>query len=247
MKAAVALYREITSDIFMYCIMDLSPFEYLKLVTMIISEPDLIRWFNIKRVVSVIYVMGSTQDEKTSMDQYWAACQTIWEEIINFYQTMFNVAGNETTTKYLCEIKEAQEEEIFAQILRNIEKFQEMLRQVTENERGDKLDVLRHIEKMVKVFDRIVRQGKYYIMELRENPECLEDYQKGVKEQKQMRQKMKQSQEMFVKELLNLCLLSKEYIHKKHHKTGVVNDEKLNKEDFGNESSDWNSDMWNEG
>lgn len=229
-KAAVALYREITSDIFMYCIMDLSPFEYLKLVTMIISEPDLIRWFNIKRVVSVIYVMGSTQDEKTSMDQYWVACQTIWEEIINFYQTMFNVAGNETTTEYLCEIKEAQEEEIFAQMLINIEKFQEMIRQVTENEFGDKLEVLRHIEKMVKVFDRIVRQGKYYIMELRENPECLEDYQKGVKEQKQMRQKMKQSQEMFVKELLNLCLLSKEYIHKKHHKTGVVNDEKLNKE-----------------
>lgn len=232
MENEVSKYREITSDIFMYSIMGLSPFEYLKLVTMIISVGDLTRWFDIDRVVTVIYVMEvpDVLNAEAAMDKYWEICLEMLEKLENYYRTMVTGGDNALVIDEFDQIKKSWTGQIrmlgYVDIGGLVEKICQMKEKNSNN--TDSQQILKHIEKMARTLRRILLDGPYYIKYLTSAPERLADYRTGVRELKKVRNDMKQDNNPFIKELSELCSLSTRYIQEKHYKTGVVKDAVLN-------------------
>lgn len=234
MENAVSKYREITSDIFMCGIMGLSPFEYLKLVTMIISEGDLTRSFDIERIVTVIYVMETTglqtQDENEALKIYWKSCRQILTELECYYRTMFAANADIAVLEEFCRLRENWDEQIKTKRYISMKALAEKLGQMKEKADNDEesMQILRHIENLAKILRRIFLDGPYYITLLRCLPERLHDYQTGVRKLKRICDDMSQTSNPFIKDLSELCSLSKDYIRTKHYQTGVVKDAALN-------------------
>ena len=106
----------------------------------------------------------------------------------------------------------------------------EKLGQMKEKADNDEesMQILRHIENLAKILRRIFLDGPYYITLLRCLPERLHDYQTGVRKLKRICDDMSQTSNPFIKDLSELCSLSKDYIRTKHYQTGVVKDAALN-------------------
>lgn len=91
---------------------------------------------------------------------------------------------------------------------------------------------LEHIEKTVNVFERLILNGRKYILKLIRNKECYEDYQTGVAYLKGVKDGIRKNMgsDPFMKKLLLICEQSKRYIEQEHYETGIVKDAELNKQ-----------------
>lgn len=239
---AVQIYREVKSDMFMYSIMDLSPFAYLNVVTMIISNPDLVRQFNIERMVTVLCVMetGKKNDngeQNINVEQilsvYWEMCRKILEGLKVYYVKLMEANGNEEIKKTFCAILGRWEGSSENQKFWNVKKLAELItEQKNQNKNLDIWKKLEHIEKTVNVFERLILNGRKYILKLIRNKECYEDYQTGVAYLKGVKDGIRKNMgsDPFMKKLLLICEQSKRYIEQEHYETGIVKDAELNKQ-----------------
>lgn len=225
----VSKYREITSDIAMYSMMNLSPFEYIKLMTTILPEDDLINRFSIDRMVTVITVMGSTESKFVDICKLFQQCE---QEIVNklrmFCDNLQEISIRESVIKELDDVIERiiNEQEVntyidISPIIKNIEGLKDS---VTKED----TEVFGSILKIVKVLERLLLDNVYYILELCGNEVLLKDYRKGASKMRGIITEIDQNSGPSMTKIKDMCNSSRKYISERHYKTGCVNDEQLN-------------------
>lgn len=225
----VSNYREIASDLFMYNIMGLSPFGYLNLACIIISDGDRSRYYDVDRIITVIYVMttGDIKDRGERMKKYGETCKEILKNLETYYMNLLD----------------EQQESIFVQEIRAIEagwdvefekrgrvsmyKLIQIINKKADEANKENKKKLCHIKAIVTLLHRILLDSQNCIGLLEENGVCLKDYMKGAHELKLIGEKMKQ-EEMYIGMLQELCSLSTKYIETEHYKTGEVKDPEIN-------------------
>lgn len=229
---AVEVYREVKSDMFMYSIMDLSPFAYLNLVAIIISEPDLIRWFNLYRMVIVLCVMEINKEKNTEeqiFPEYLVVCKKILKGMKEYSSRI--LGDNHDVSKAFGNILMESDRDNEKQLYWKIKKIlnDKGCWDTQKEQEPDVWQKVQHIKKIARVYSRLLLTGKKYIHRLLYDIQCFEDYHRGEEYLKDLKKRMNTSNS-FIKMLLSTCEQSKHYIEQEHYKTGIVRDADLNEQ-----------------
>lgn len=226
--SVISKYREITSDIAMYVMMNLEPFEYIKLMTTILPEDDLLTIFSADRIITVITVM---QNKNLGVEQMIGAF--LQEEIIlvkRLQKFCENLKEKEQIVKFLeyvaDQLQDGKNNDTCVDILPMIAELEKLKDKITSEDK----EVFSYIIKMVKVIDKLLLRNKYYITLLFENKDLLDDYRNGVETMRNIMEQIDKNKASSMIKIKNMCNRSKIYIGKKHYKTGIVNDGQFNKE-----------------
>lgn len=230
--AVVEKYREITADIFMYSVMQLSPFAYLNLVTTVIPEVDLNIRFNIERIITVLYVMEAERDEndKPSLEGYRKVCRGLFRQLQTYYCNLLGRNCDAVVLAVFENIDCGWEQETAEKKYVDIKPLRDCLRRTKEKpgKNSEEIHILSHIEKLCGLLEWIIFDGYYYVLELDDQKHKLEDYLRGVDELKRVHDMMKSGEDAGMKKLAELCELSTKYLETQHYETGIVKDSKLN-------------------
>lgn len=210
----ISKYREITSDIAMYAMMDLEAFEYLKLMTTILPEDDLLTRFTADRIITVITAM---QDKDLKIEQmYDAFLQNIIIIVEKLQEFCENLENNEEKEKLIKLLKRITDQLIDTQDNDTCIDLLSMIAELEEpkEEENDK-EIVLHITKMVKIIDNLLLRYKYYITLLFENKVLLEDYRKGAARMQDIMKQQNQDNALSIDRIREMCANSKKYISKK--------------------------------
>lgn len=224
----VSKYREVTSDIAMYSMMDLSPFEYIKLMTTILPEDDLMNMFSVDRMVTVIAVM---EDTSLKAEDICTTFQKKEGEIVkklqkfcdNLQKVNFREKVKAELEKIIIEIVNVQNSSAYIDISIVMENLEKLKDEVTDED----AEVFSFIAKIAKVLERLLLNNVNYILELCENETLLEDYRKGASKMRGIMRAINVN-DFSAKKIKEMCKSSRKYISEKHYKTGSVKDESLN-------------------
>lgn len=191
----IGMYREITSDIFMCCVMDLNPFSYLHVVVTNMWRNDLIdNPIMIERIISVIFVISVEDDARRvrAVKKFNGAClqllrdlegeidRALPEVVLEFKNIVSAVSDsfNDTNGK-----------NIYTNYL---EKFRRDL----VKKHNYKNDLCIKIDKLLLICDTLIREGDSYIDQLYERSYLRKDYFKAYKVLNTFREKMSDDPEM---------------------------------------------------
>lgn len=227
----ISKYREVTSDIAMYVMMNLEPFEYIKLMATILPEDDWLTLFSTDRIITVITVM---QDRNLDVKQMYKTF--LQEEIIiveKLQKFCENLQKKEEKDKVIellkgiiDQLKNKQIDDTCINILPIIADLEVQKGNIVlENE-----EIFSYVIKILKVLDNMLHRDRYYITLLFENTVLLKDYRDGVEEMQNIMKKMNDDNTFPIKQIRKMCNSSKKYISEKHYKTGIVRDKQFNKE-----------------
>lgn len=228
-------YREITSDIFMRSIMELSSFGYLNLITLVIPEQDFYGEKNLYRIVTVIFIMSEEfrTKRKADIEIYWGECRTMIADLTDRCMDFCQQKQTpDAIQRELAQIKEdcLKCEDGYAmcdsldQLLTQLSLWKE-----TEKCRSEQ-EHIEHMKKITKLLKRMVQDGAWCVDRLGEDAKLMQDYMNGVRVLKEARKKMEKKNDPFIEKLFILCKKSKDYLEQKHYKTGKVKDAFLNGE-----------------
>lgn len=224
----VSKYREITSDIAMYSMMNLSPFEYIKLMTTILPEDDLMNPFSVDRMVTVIAVMEDTSLKAediclTFQKKLMETVKMLQRFCSNLREANFRKEVKAVLEKIITEIMNAQNANSYIDISSVIENIEKLEHEVA----GKDAEVFSLIVKIAKVLERLLLDHVNYILVLCENETLLKDYRKGALHMRGIMASINEN-DFSAKKIREMCNSSRQYIGKKHFKTGSVKDKQLN-------------------
>jgi len=174
-KNKIELYREITSDIFMCCVMNLCPFAYLNIIVTNMWWKDLIsNSYTTERIITIIFVIS-------------VKCNREIEQAIKIYN---NVCIN------LLEILKGEINKILPD---KCSEFEELIKQISDALNGNSIyiedlenfrkellnlctyqnDIYIKIDKLLMLCNILIRKGYSYIEQLYENDFLKNDYFKA--------------------------------------------------------------------
>lgn len=222
----ISRYREITSDISMCCILKLSLFGYVNLCTLVMWREILEGQFNISRMATVIYVMGTVSEEDVS---YGELCNRIFQDLISYAEE--NWMGSERGRENFIQSTVSQ------MPIKNdgnylvYEDAEEILKQEKEMAEGkQEQDFFRHLELLLQFFEKITMKGYGYVQELRESTALLEDYRRGAKTLQKVRKAIEgeRDQNVSIKKWLDMSDSISHYLENTHYQVGSVREEEIN-------------------
>lgn len=227
----ISKYREVTSDIAMYAMMNLSPFEYVKLMTTILAEDDILNTFSIDRIITVISVMESTDNEAEKLcETFWQKEKEVVEKLKKFCENLKGDVLQESVKKGLDRVltEMTKEGNTYSDIdiLTTIKEVE----QTKDNRISADDEILSCIIKILKVLDRLLFTNVYYIGELCRNSFLLNDYREGAAQLNGIMEKIDKDNDLSMTKIKKMCDSSKGFISKKHYKTGEVKDSQFNAE-----------------
>ncbi|MCM1040606.1 MAG: hypothetical protein NC434_14910 [Ruminococcus sp.] len=238
---SISLYREITSDIFMCCVMGLSPFAYLNVIVTNMWRTDLLINENtMKRIICVILTMEIRDEDckaEKALKKYTMTCVELLNRI-----------GTEIK-EYMPKEYEGYED-IYLKISEELSKYDdkdsmrtdkckealETFRQNMEMQYGYQDDLCIKIDKMLLVCKGLIDKGEHYINQLYRDDEypqvcdrefLKEDYDTAWQMLSVFREKMKNDAKMA--QLDNLYHQIADYLERLYE-TGRVTDSNLNRE-----------------
>lgn len=225
----VSEYREITSDIAMYSMMNLSPFEYIKLMTTILPEDDLMNPFSVERIVTVIAVMEDISFKAEDI------CTRFWEKEVEIVKKLYKFCDNlrkadfrekvkVVLKKIITEIEDVQNVGSYT----NISSVMDNIERLKEEVIDEDAEVFSLIAKIAKLLERLLLDNVNYILVLCENETLLNDYRKGASKMRGIITEIDQNSGPSMTKIKDMCNSSRKYISERHYKTGCVNDEQLN-------------------
>lgn len=226
----VSKYREITSDIAMYSMMNLSPFEYIKLMTTILPEDDLMNPFSVDRMVTVIAVME--EDTSLKAEDICTAFQEKEVEIVeklrkfcdNLRKVDFREKVKAVLEKIITEITHAQNADSYIDISSVIENIEKLKAEVTDED----AEVFSLVTKITKALERLLLDNVNCILVLCESETLLKDYRKGASQMRKIMASI-DINDFSAEKIKEMCNSSRQFFCERHYKTGYVNDEDLNK------------------
>lgn len=228
--SVISKYREITSDIAMYSMMDLTPFQYIKIMTTILSKDDVLNWFSVDRVITVISVMECVDENEDKMNRKFKEKEKIVvDDLGKFCENMQASFGDKTIINRLKEIlnkiKVKMNEATSIGCSLDISEEVKAVEKIRDAAGSQERQILVCITKIVSTLERLWNNSSYYIHDLIENEFLLDDYRRGADEiGKVMNKEFVTAPKSFYK-MSKMC---RDYIGKKHYKTGMIIDNDLN-------------------
>lgn len=207
-SASISTYREITSDIFMCCVMGLSPFAYINVIVTNMWRGDLIMSYDtmetIERVITVILAIGISDkdnNKEQALKEYNEVCMEILDKTGD--EIREHVPEEcETFQNLSLEIRKALQEDGSAQEqMEALEQFRKNM----ETKYNYKSDFHLKIDKILLVYRFLIYEGETYIDKFYKDdqyPQACEweflkqDYDKACKVLKKFREKMKDDVKM---------------------------------------------------
>lgn len=221
----IGIYREITSDIFMCCVMNLSVFSYLNIVVTNMWAMDVVTNPGaVERIITVSFIIAAAgeSEKKQALERYKAACIQVLETL------------EDEVKRILPEERESFRAVVNgAAIFLDDDKIKntyngelEIFRRQLVDKYGYKDDILIKVDKMLQICDVLFEKGEICIEQLYERDYLKEDYFRGYKILSAFREEMKTDNKM--KRLRSLNDSISAYLERLYE-TGKVRDAELNR------------------
>ena len=227
----VSSYREITSDLSMCCMLDLSLFAYVNLCALMMWKEMLVCEFNLSRMVIVIHVMWSTE-EKTYND----LCSEMFDNLIVYAGE--NWRGTEAGKKDFLQCmktKKPKKSKATGEREWDYLTYDEAKR-ILEREKGtareeEVCNFVKHLEWLLLLCEKLAIKGKDAMKKLESQTQLLKDYKAGVEALQKVREELdpKRNKVNSIQKFEELRRLIKEFLKKEHYHVGNVRSEKINK------------------
>ena len=119
---------------------------------------------------------------------------------------------------------------IYSELLRAFKEYKKSLKVDKSSNDFNEQEISIHIDKLEKMLQRFEEMGLYYMKKiLQENHALWDDLWNGGEKLADVRRNMEQCDKGLIRSLVDICDCNAVYLEKRHYKTGVVEDETLNK------------------
>ena len=207
MEAYIKLYREVTADLLMCCVMDLEPMSYINLAAFIFVQNHTHQEVDIERLFYVLYIVWCCEDGKN--DEHWQAymkkCCELFGEIKDSALKVLETAEAgqaiiDRVNAYHMVWSET-DEEAMDEVLTVLEDFQDGIKDWLRNFQGkeEQEKAVRQIENLLRsneLLHGLVEAGKGYWEKLTADGNPLQaDLREGVRQLKTLHSSMAKNED----------------------------------------------------